>query len=144
MHAKKSSQEINIFLIDDVEINNFITARLLNRIIVNPQLTVFTNGLQALEKLKLMRDAQEKFPDFIFLDIHMPIMNGWDFLQELENLNIDSKETVEIHILSSSVCKDEVKRANRFPSVKSFIRKPTSLLDLRSIFQDINSVEDIY
>jgi CheY-like chemotaxis protein len=134
MPADEESQPFNIFLVDDVELNNFITSRLLNKVLVSPMVTAFDNGRRAIDELRSLQAKGHTLPDFIFLDVHMPILNGWEFLAEFERLRIDPEGRIRIYILSSSVLKADISQAGRIPAVKGFITKPICTAELQNIF----------
>jgi len=94
------------------------------------------NGRFAIDQLvDIQKRDPEKLPDYIFLDINMPIMNGWEFLDEYKRLNIDPLGKSKIFIISSSVFSNDINRARSYPIVKSFISKPLSVEKIKELFE---------
>lgn len=121
-----------ILLIDDDNIVNFINSKILETELPGIPIDVFRNGLQALEFI----DENSKFPFLVFLDINMPVMNGWEFLEAI----LDQKHyyDLQIHILTSSVDKSDQAKANQYKQVRSFLHKPLSRTPLEDIKKEIN------
>jgi len=85
--------------------------------------------------------AAETHPDIILLDISMPIMNGWQFLDEYNRRKIDPVGKSAIFILSSSVYSDDMNRARLYSQVKSFICKPLNVEKIRELFRAEEAVQ---
>ena len=129
------TKPISILLIDDDEINNFISIKLIKKAIENSEIAAFLNGRFAInELLKIQERDPEQLPDFILLDINMPIMNGWEFLEEYQRLNIDPLGKSKVFIISSSVFSNDINRAKSYPTVKNFVSKPLSVDKIKEIF----------
>lgn len=129
------SKPVSILLIDDDEINNFISIKLIKKALVNTDISACLNGRFAIEELvELQKQDPSKLPDFILLDINMPIMNGWEFLDEYKRLNIDPLGKSKIYIISSSVFSNDINKARSYPLVKSFISKPLSVEKIKDMF----------
>jgi CheY-like chemotaxis protein len=119
-----------IVLIDDDPINNLINKRLINKLKLSSKTIEFLEAEKALDCLKDM-DAEKKI--LILVDINMPVMNGWDFLDqyvELENSRND-----RIIMLSSSIDFQDRQRSKQFPFVKGFIEKPLTHEKLQNLLQ---------
>jgi len=106
-------------LIDDNYIDNFVTRKLLENTHFAENIVVNQSPSEAMQSL---RDGSVK-PDVIFLDIRMPIMNGFEFLEEFDKLAID-KKGIKIFLLSSSFDPTDIKRSLDNKYITQFIHKP--------------------
>lgn len=95
------------------------------------ELLVFPNGRLALDDLNLMASEGAELPSIIFLDINMPVLDGWQFLEEFEQLL--ENQIIHVFILSSSIDPLDLKRAEQFQSVREFIHKPIRYEDLARV-----------
>ncbi|GHA80922.1 response regulator [Pontibacter akesuensis] len=130
----------SILVIDDDDNWCFVTKRLLIR--ANACNTILTaqNGLEALRKLEELTAQGENMPDIIFLDIKMPVMDGFGFLSALEsNAHLDLSQT-KIYICSSSLHPKDKETAARY-KVAGFINKPLTKDTLQHILQQ-NAASD--
>src|SRR5690606_15083894 len=91
------------------------------------------NGQQAIEYIQSIVDDEEKFPDLILVDINMPILNGWEFIEAYQKLSITYK--VDVYMLSSSVYENDIERAKTYKSIKGFISKPLSIERLTELLK---------
>ncbi len=85
---------------------------------------VFGNGLDALNFIKENINYPEVLPEIILLDLSMPIMNGWQFLDEFTKINGDIGKKITIYVCSSSISPDDIARAKIISEVSDFIIKP--------------------
>lgn len=115
----------SILLIDDDPIQNLINSKMIEKINVTENLIIAQNGQEALQK---MNEENLPNPDIIFLDINMPVMDGWTFLDTLSNM-AQAKQP-KIYMLTSSVSPDDIKRSKEHGLVEGFITKPLSLQKL--------------
>src|ERR1700761_1290552 len=106
-------------LIDDNYIDNFVTRKLLESSKFADNIVVIQSPAEAISAL---RDGSV-VPDVIFLDIRMPLMDGFEFLKEYDKLNI-KKEGVKIFLLSSSFDPTDIKRSSDNKYITQFIHKP--------------------
>lgn len=129
------SKAVSILLVDDDEINNFISIKLIKKAVDNTQITACLNGRFAIDELsEIQRQDPAKLPDYILLDINMPIMNGWEFLDEYKRLNIDPQGKSKIYIISSSVFSNDINKARSYPLVKDFVSKPLNVDKIKELF----------
>ena len=91
------------------------------------------NGIDLL--LDIQKNDPSRMPDYILLDINMPIMNGWEFLDEYTRLNIDPLNKCKVYIISSSVFSNDINKARSYPIVKDFISKPLNVEKIRELFE---------
>ncbi|PBJ06824.1 response regulator [Flavobacterium sp. ACN6] len=120
-------------IIDDNLIDQFVTKKLLKKgLDVNP-LFIANNGKEGIEWLLKNSDNNESL--IILLDIQMPIMNGFEFLDEFARLEEDVKEKIEIFVISSTLDTEEIKKAKENKYVSDFWNKPFRLDLLKSAFR---------
>lgn len=128
------SKPVSILLVDDDEINNFISIKLIKKALDNTNISSCLNGRFAIEELvEIQKNNPSLLPDFILLDINMPIMNGWEFLDEYKRLNLDPLGKSKIYIISSSVFSNDINKARSYPLVKNFISKPLSVEKIKEM-----------
>ncbi len=106
-------------LIDDNYIDNFVTSRLLESCKFAESVVVRQSSAEAIEAL---RDGLLT-PDVIFLDLRMPVMDGFQFLQEYEKLDIN-KDNIKVFMLSSSLDPADLRRSNSNKYITQFVHKP--------------------
>jgi CheY-like chemotaxis protein len=94
----------------------------------------FANGADALEGLKNANATGVQIPTIILLDINMPVMDGWEFLDEYERLHPQLKSNITIHMVSSSNDEAEITRAQTNSNIKSYVIKPVTKVKLAEIF----------
>ena len=129
------TRPVHILLVDDDEINNFISIKLIKKALANAEISACLNGKIAIDELtQLQKLDPNKLPDFILLDINMPIMNGWEFLDEYKRLGIDPLGKSKIFIISSSVFSNDINKAKSYDLVKDFISKPLNVDKIKELF----------
>lgn len=130
-----NSKPISILLVDDDEINNFISIKLIKKALEYTEITACLDGSYAIKKLlDLQAKDPNSLPDYILLDINMPIMNGWEFLEDFKRLEIDPLGKSKIFIISSSVFSNDINKAKSYPLVKNFISKPLNVEKIKELF----------
>jgi CheY-like chemotaxis protein len=113
-----------VMLIDDNDTDNFINKRILELSGFGYRIEIKNSGKSALEYLESMQDDEENIPDVVFLDINMPVVNGFVFLYEFEKLPEIVKKKSKIVILSSSENKRDMQRMVSNDLVKMYLTKP--------------------
>tara|TARA_R110002050_G_scaffold16719_1_gene50448 strand:+ start:99794 stop:100192 length:399 start_codon:yes stop_codon:yes gene_type:complete len=114
-----------ILLIDDSDIDNFINKSVLQKANIADEIIIETSAKDALTYLKnVMDDESNSFPDVIFLDIKMPVMDGFEFLDEYVHFPEHAKSKCIIFMLSSSIDPRDAERAKQVKEVKSYFTKP--------------------
>ena len=110
-----------ILLVDDDSDDNHFHQIIIREMDIVEKIDVVINGLEALAYLK---KENQMPPELIFLDINMPKMNGWEFLEQYKYLDAKQKAKVVIMILSTSANPDDIKRAKEIEDVSGFETKP--------------------
>lgn len=113
-----------VYLIDDDDIFVFLTKKTLLKVSNDVDVEVFSDGYQAITHLKEIAGNVEALPDIIFLDLNMPVMDGWEFLAEYQELYATLARKAQLYIVSSSISPHEMERSNNIEIVSAFIIKP--------------------
>lgn len=128
--AKKKNQPRypSVMLIDDNEIDNFINMKMIEGSGFAHNVLVHTGSRSALELLdnyaRTEALPEEMIPGIIFLDINMPILNGFMFLEEFEKLKPAFRDKMKVIILTSSINPKDAEKSNKHPLISGFINKP--------------------
>lgn len=115
-----------IALVDDDKIYQLTSARMIRAMALTDEVLQFENGEEALQYLKDHIDKEESLPDYIFLDINMPYVDGWMFLADYASLKPSLKKEIHIFMISSSIDQRDIVRAQRNSDVREYITKPVS------------------
>jgi CheY-like chemotaxis protein len=123
------------YIIDDDQICHFITRHLIKTENLAREVSCFFEAEEALQLLT----AQDKLPDMIFLDLNMPNMNGWQFLDALRPYTDLIQPKIKIFILTSSVDAVDQEKALEYPFVAGYFLKPLQPDDLETIRQLVSA-----
>jgi CheY-like chemotaxis protein len=128
-----------VMLIDDNEIDNLINQKIIESSSICKNIFTHTGGRSAIEFLKNAEKIAEAennkglMPEVIFLDIDMPLMDGFQFLDEFENLSENIRNHCKIVMLTSSINSKDVKKSKRYGNVKEYINKPLTKESLKAL-----------
>lgn len=98
---------------------------------------MFSDGEEAIEFFEANTKSTDKLPDVVFLDINMPIMDGWDFLEEYVKLKPSIEKKITIYVVSSSVHPEDIERATKISEVSDYLIKPVSADETRQILDKV-------
>ena len=115
-----------VFIIDDDSIHQRIAQIMIEKHQLFEQYTSFTEAEKAIEFIKNNQDDADKVPDVILLDLNMPVMDGWDFLDAFEKIRHEIDKAIRIYIVTSSVDEKDILKSQTYSSVTGFISKPLS------------------
>ncbi|TDH25225.1 response regulator [Segetibacter sp. 3557_3] len=124
---------LNICLVDDDRIYQFTARKIIETIEEVDGVKVFSNGEEAISYLQQNSYKTEDLPDVIFLDINMPVMDGWGFLEAFSDLYKKLGKLVTVFMVSSSVDESDIRRSKEFGMVSRYVNKPVS----REKFEDL-------
>ena len=121
-----------VMLVDDNESDNFLHKRVIERSGITDQIVIVMNGQEALDFLISKNgcgkpENQYCQPELIFLDINMPVMDGWEFLDEYHKLEESQKGKVVITMLTTSINPTDKKKAEKLIESDCFQYKPLTL-----------------
>jgi len=115
-----------ILLIDDDKPTNFYNKRIVEKHEDFDEVVVMDSAIRALTYFEAVSRGEEKKPDIVFLDINMPVMNGWEFLDEFAKIKETMLDGISIFMLTTSLDQEERKRAEQNDLVQGFYSKPLS------------------
>lgn len=121
----------NILLVDDDQVFNFINQKVLKNMDIADEIHTALNGKEALDLLNGYLSGSRAIPDVIFLDLNMPIMDGFAFLEAFKRLNMPHKSKVSIVIVTSSTDPKDIERAKAF-GIDHYLTKPIKEADIRT------------
>ena len=124
-------------IIDDDPIFVYGTKRIIKEVDFATSILVYSNGQEALDGLTKLCMSREPLPEVIFLDLNMPILNGWEFLDEFKNCKSKRSKKIIIYIISSSVDPRDLERVKNYEQVDTYILKPITPDDLAKILGSV-------
>lgn len=127
----------SIYLVDDDKISNFVNEKLIQHAGIFEEVRVFQSGVKALAELQQVHKEQGQAPQIILLDINMPIMNGFEFLDELAQLPASFSQNIKIVMLSSSLDNGDKERAFAYQNVIDFFIKPLATDKLVALVRNV-------
>jgi CheY-like chemotaxis protein len=122
----------NVMLIDDSDVDNFVNQRIIQKHGLSCSFVIKQSANEALTHLMHSHKNNEPFPDLIFLDIHMPEMNGFEFLDAFHEHFGELDHNCQIFLLSSTLDPKDIKRGAEDPNVHKILTKPLKMSDLET------------
>lgn len=111
-------------LIDDDPVFVFLVTKMLETISGTVKIDTFADGQLAMNHISAYKNRADLLPDIIFLDLNMPVMDGWGFLELYEDMQAEFEKNISLYILSSTVTPGDIEQASGYPAVIDFLIKP--------------------
>ena len=129
-------QKLNcILLVDDDDATNFINEMIIRQANCTKKIHICTNGQEALDFLTKKTNDHYTQPDIIFLDINMPVLDGWEFLERYKDLDVLQKGNILIIMLTASLNPNDKAKADTIDDISGYINKPLNDLRIDEILQ---------
>ncbi|RTE53352.1 response regulator [Arenibacter aquaticus] len=127
-----------ICIVDDDDIYRFTIERTLESLEYSTKTMAFSDGEQAINFISDHLNEDAELPDIIFLDIDMPVMDGFQFMEEYEKIKSNVSKDMIIYMVSSSLDPVDIDSAKKISSISDYIVKPISSDRLKSILENLN------
>jgi CheY-like chemotaxis protein len=122
-----------IWVVDDDPIYQIIIQKIIQKSKLFSAVLKFVNGNEAIVALKQTIENKETLPDIILLDINMPIMDGWEFMDEVLLMESKINKKIAIYIVSSSIAIEDKYRAKTYLTILGYLSKPVTVENLIKI-----------
>ena len=126
-----------MFLVDDDEIFRLAAEVLIETNGLANEVVQLENGLVAYDALMDLENEPNELPAIMFLDINMPVMNGWELLEEMKNGPQVIRDKVRIYILTSSIDPNDLVLSKTYDFINGYITKPLTVADLEKIKSEL-------
>lgn len=135
MILEKKSIELAC-IIDDDNIYVNLIKKIIETKALCENLVVFNDGKQSIDYFEalLQNLDQKRIPDIIFLDLNMPVMDGWQFLERFTKIKNKFGKVITLYIVSSSIYPEDINRAKSLETVEDYLIKPVIISDLAKLF----------
>jgi CheY-like chemotaxis protein len=133
MKSHEETKFKTVLLVDDNEIDNFINEKVISSMGFAENIIIKNSADEALDFLREKSGSQSEIPEIIFLDLNMPVKDGFGFLKDFEDLDDSVKTKSKIIVLSSSISPEDINKASTNPYVQKYINKPLSEKYLEAI-----------
>jgi len=126
----------SILIIDDDPLFMLLLKKTIVKYDLAKTISAYTNGLEAIESLRPIINDPSLLPDIILVDIEMPMMDGWEFLDEFIPLLQKASKKISIYIATSSIAEPDKIKSSTYPLIKGYLYKPIEEPVLSRIIQD--------
>lgn len=131
-----------VCLIDDDKIYLFSVKRMIEHFHLCNNILVFNNGLEAIEYFQKLRPDDKNIPELVLVDINMPVMNGWEFIEAFTDIKPKFPEIKNVYMVSSSPDPRDKNKAMSYPVITGFMIKPLNVVQLKDLF-DPATLQDL-
>jgi CheY-like chemotaxis protein len=123
-------------IIDDDKVYVNLVKKIIETKKLCENLMVFRDGKQSIDYFEALMEnmKEDRIPEIIFLDLNMPVMDGWEFLERFTKIKNKFNKVITLYVVSSSINPLDVRRAKSLSSVKDYLIKPINITELENIF----------
>jgi len=129
-------QATQLYLVDNDQVYQFTLRKCIELSEEDVELKVFNNGFEAISELRKHQE-QESLPDLIFLDLRMPMLDGWGFLKEYSKFYESMSKKPDLYFMTSSINQDDREKALHYDEVTGFLEKPHTLIELQNTLANV-------
>lgn len=127
---------LTTYIVDDDNIYQFMASKTIKMTNMVDEIKTFPNGKSAVDYILTHSEDYETLPDVIFLDINMPVMNGWEFLEEFHRIKSILKKDIKVCMVSSSIDEVDIRRAEENEDVYKFMSKPVKQQKFQEVLSE--------
>ena len=131
---------IKIFLVEDDTTFVFLAKKTIQSTKIDTNIRVFGDGQETIDYLKQIANHTELLPDIMLVDINMPVMDGWEFLNEYNLFRPKLKKDIALYLVSSSISPFDIERAKSNNVVSDFLIKPLLKGKFLELFKDCKKI----
>ena len=133
-----TQKKLHFIVIDDSKLDCFIAEKIIRNTGMNDTIMSFTEAKDALEHIKKAPYAHDNTKTILIVDIQMPLMNGFEFVEAFEKLPQEIQNNYIIYVLSSSINENDLNKVRSYRSVKHFLNKPLTSNTLSALIEWID------
>ena len=123
----------SICIIDDDALYKLLLKKSINKLPFKVEISCYNNGEEALSGLQAIQAQNALLPDVILLDINMPVMDGWEFLDAFKTIKSQFSKTIKIYMASSSISINDFEKAKLYSEVSDYLVKPLNLSKIQEL-----------
>ncbi len=132
-------KSMSVLLVDDDDISNYLNKRVVEKSGYFKRIDTCNSAQAAIQLLAERKEADEPFPKLILLDIMMPVMDGFGFMEELNRRFADNYNHFKVAMLTSSLCSEDINKAMRYPQVVAYLNKPLDKTALEKLADELSA-----
>jgi CheY-like chemotaxis protein len=126
-----------VFLVDDDPVFVFLAQKMISTVDNTLDVLLFSDGELAMQELNANKGNAEGLPDLILLDLNMPVLDGWQFLEYYAGAYATLGKDIRIYIVSSTISPEDVQRVTRYAFVTGMLIKPIEHHQLAKVFASV-------